>query len=648
MFKFLRTYNKWILTVGGTLLMITFLAPQAIQGLAEYSAQTGATWATVGSPPEKVSAGESDLFRRQARLIDRLGPQSRLNRLGAGADPGHWYLLLREAEAAGLVGGRGSGLALAERIAASSGQNIDPTGVVLTLGQQAGLNYDQTLDTLAGIEGVERLLDVLGSAGRFSDARLRGGAARKGFGITGDVVVLDGRTDTSIELAEPDEASILAQLEEFAEDLEGQGERGFGYRVPDRFRIEWISIPKEDVRKSVESSPKLSPVELRKAFQRDPEKFGAGVTSTSVATPVFSDYEDAVRSTLLEELVDQRTKEISKFADDRIQFRHRGLDRDGLYLALPEDWAARRADLQELATEISTEFDIPVPVRSATEDWLVLDDLRDRDRFGDLGRASTELFGRTPANVRMIIENLKEFDGAETMPVQAGVALPPLKTFDDSLFIVRVTDADPSHPPADLTDIRDQVAEDLEAIRRYETLVERIPEIEATARTGGVRKVASAYGVPVQYVKNVRAADPETLLRAGSSRATPIRGFPPDSTAIATLIERALELDPTTPVADQSADRRIFAVPMPDQLSVVLVSVDEVEPVTEELWDQFATNLSGLRFAMAQDLGTIDSTELFGYEALKARHGFDPTQVPSDDDEESEEGEPSSEEDVTS
>ena len=31
MFKFLRKYDKWILAVGGTLLMITFLVPQAIQ-----------------------------------------------------------------------------------------------------------------------------------------------------------------------------------------------------------------------------------------------------------------------------------------------------------------------------------------------------------------------------------------------------------------------------------------------------------------------------------------------------------------------------------------------------------------------------------------------------------------------------------------
>ena len=48
MLKFLRKYNKWILVVGGVLLMVAFLAPQAIQQMprlrdpvmAEYNGQS--------------------------------------------------------------------------------------------------------------------------------------------------------------------------------------------------------------------------------------------------------------------------------------------------------------------------------------------------------------------------------------------------------------------------------------------------------------------------------------------------------------------------------------------------------------------------------------------------------------------------------
>ena len=116
MFKFLRKYSSWILVIGGSLLMITFLAPQAITGLAQYSASTGSTWANVGPNGDKVSVGEFDLLQRQTRLINELQGNP-LNQLGVGSSPAHWYLMLREAREAGLIPGPSSGRAIAEGIA---------------------------------------------------------------------------------------------------------------------------------------------------------------------------------------------------------------------------------------------------------------------------------------------------------------------------------------------------------------------------------------------------------------------------------------------------------------------------------------------------------------------------------------------------
>ncbi|MEC8322002.1 MAG: hypothetical protein VX012_11375, partial [Planctomycetota bacterium] len=259
MFKFLRKYDKWILAIGGSLLLITFLVPQAIQGLSQYSAQTGATWATVGAPPAKLTMGEADLFRRQARLIDRLGPQNLLNRLGAGSDPAHWYLLLREAREAGLVGGPGSGLAFAQQIAAGSPDGVTAEQVVALLGGQSGLDFNQTLETLAEIDGVARLINIVSSAGRFSDTRMRGTAARKSLGVAADVVLLDAREIEGIAVPPADEAALEAQLEAHANDLVGEGSRGFGYRIPDRFRIEWMTIPRATVEASLQDAPQLGP-----------------------------------------------------------------------------------------------------------------------------------------------------------------------------------------------------------------------------------------------------------------------------------------------------------------------------------------------------------------------------------------------------
>jgi len=634
MFKFLRKYDKWILAVGGTLLMITFLVPQAIQGLSQYSAQTGATWATVGAPPATISVGDADRLRRQSRLIDSLGAGNMLNQLGAGSDPAHWYLLLREAEAAGLVGGPSSGYAFAEQLAANSGEGVTPEMVIATLGGQAGLSYPDTLDTLADVQGVARLMALVSSAGRFSDTRLRGAAARKGLGVSGDVVVIDARNDTTIPVPAADEAALQAQLDAHAEDLEGDGERGFGYRIPDRFRIEWMTISKEAVRASLEDSPELAPIELRKAFQRNPQKFGAGNTSTSATAPSFAAYADAVRTTLLDELVDERMKEIAKFADDRLQFPRRGLERTGLHLELSADWPTRRTPLPVLASEIAAEFGVPAPIHMTSgDDWLEADDLSDRDRFGDIANAGTELFGRTRTPLSKLVPSLREFGGSETIPVQSGVAFPPLSTATGDLVIARVTAADSAHAPADLAEVREQVAADLDAVVRYDALVERLPEIESTARTEGMRAVADAYGVPLEYAADIRQANLEFLIQYGLSVGTPIPGLGTDPDAIAAVIERAMEIDPTLPVADQPAESRIFAIPVPEKLAVVLVSIDSVTPLTEETWDRLSANPAQLQRAIAQDLAPIDPFEMFGFDALKARHAFELSRISDLEDE---------------
>ncbi len=635
MFKFLRKYDKWILAVGGTLLMITFLVPQAIQGLSQYSAQTGATWATVGAPPTEISLGDADRLRRQARLIDSLGAGNMLNQLGAGSDPAHWYLLLREAEAAGLVGGSSSGYAFAEQLAANSGEGVTPEMVIATLGGQAGLSYPDTLDTLADVQGVARLMAIVTSAGRFSDTRLRGAAARKGLGIAGDIVVIDARTDTTIPVPAADDAALQAQLDAHANELSGEGDRGFGYRIPDRFRIEWMTISKDAVRASLENSPELAPIELRKAFQRDPAKFGAGSTSISAAAPSFADHADKVRATLLDELVDARMKEIAKFADDRLQFPRRGLERRGLHLELPADWPSRRTSLPTLASEIGAEFGVPSPVpMTSGDDWIEPEALSDRDRFGDIGGAGTDLFGRTRTPLTTLVPSLREFGGSETMPVQSGVAFPPLTTAGGDLVIARVTAADPAHAPADLAEVREQVASDLDAVVRYQTLVERLPEIESTARSEGMRAVADAYGVPLEYAADIRQANLEFLVQYGLSLSTPIPGLGSDADAIEAVIERAIALDPTTPVADQPIESRVFAIPVPEKLAVVLVSIDSVTPLTSETWTRLATNPAQLQRAIAQDLAAMDPFELFSFDALKNRHAFELTRASTLDDEE--------------
>ena len=93
--------------------------------------------------------------------------------------------------------------------------------------------------------------------------------------------------------------------------------------------------------------------------------------------------------------------------------------------------------------------------------------------------------------------------------------------------------------------------------------------------------------------------------------------------AIESVIERAMELDPTVPVADQAAEKRIFAITVPEKLAIVLVSIDAVTPLTSETWTRLSSNPAQLQRAIAQDLAPLDPFEMFSLDALKERHAFE-------------------------
>ena len=634
MFKFLRKYDKWILAIGGSLLMVTFLAPQAIEGLSQYSAQTGASWAQVGTPPTTVTQGEAELLRRQTRLVNNLGEQHPLNQLGVGSDPAHWYLLVREAEAAGLVGGAASGIQFANAIGQNSGEGVTGQMVLATLGGQAGLGYAETVRTMAEIRGVTELMAMVTAAGRFSDTRLRGTAARRSMGLSADVVVIDASKNETVQIPSEDEAAIQKQFEEFRDTPPGEGDRGFGYRIPDRFSIEWLVIPKSEVRASLESSPELGPIALRKAFQRDPARFGV-LTSSTAQPPRFADQETQVRAKVLDDLVEERMKAIAKFGDDRLQFPRRALSRSGIHFDLPADWKTQRTSMQTLASDIATEFDLPQPTyRSSGDDPVTSSDLADADRFGTLGTASSGMFGRNRTTTPQLTDALREFGGSATIPVQTGIAFPALTDSAGDIVFARVVTSDPSHAPETLDEVRGDVVDDLQSVLRFETIESRRDAIESEARTKGLRAIADEYGVAMEFAPDIRTANLEFLLQYGISIGSSIPGLGTDDDAIKAVVERALKLDPTRPLAEQPVDDRIFAIPVPDKLSLVVVSVQSLKPLTEETWQRLASDPTRLQAALTQDLSTVDPSKIFGVDALRERHTFELSRSEDDLDEE--------------
>ncbi len=599
MFRFLRKYNRWILAVGGTLLMVVFLIPTAIQGLAQRAAISSAVWATVGTDGEEVSQPELIQIQQELLAIQNMQAAD-LPGLGNVDQPAHWYLLVREAEAAGLVPGTGT-------IYASLQAPRDQT-----LSRLAGIgrtSTQQMLRLLSRIEGVTRLARKCLAPAKFSDRRLRHHARRLLYRVDAEMVVIKAsRVD---DAPDPDEDEIERHMAEFAGVRPGEGEKGFGYLLPDRAKLEWLTVSADAVRRMVESGDQLNGVALRKHWRLNPDARFPDVTDGASVPEV-------VRTDLLETLTQATLAQIAKFASDQLRTVRRGLRTNEGYLVLPDDWTQRRLDLQRLAQRIQAEFAIDLPIyQTSGEGWLAPDDVA---ALQGIGAATTDKFGPTPIPLGDLVVAAKEFGGSTALIIQERVAGPPLRGREGDVHFFRIIATDASRPPDSVDEVRDEVVADLCRLAHYDALVDSIDEIEEAARNRGLLALAVEHDTPIELAANI------TLYDLARGTASPLPTIGADRETVETIIDRALGLviPEGTTVADLPPEDRVFAVPVEDQLSVVVVRLTRLSPLTSEQFVNLVSSGTTIQNLILADEVTGDDAFLgaFSFDALAERHNF--------------------------
>lgn len=617
MLKFLRQYNQWILVVGGTLLLITFLMPTAIQGLAQRSAVSGVTWATYSGGA--VTGADLEQAQQELRVVEAMG-NTVVNGLGAAKEPAHWWLLVHEANEAGLVGGIGEGEAALAQMATS--MKVSPEQALYNISRMTGTNRDIVLETLAKLQGVNRLVSLSLDIDRVSDERLKRAIARVGLAVSGDIAIIDARKNTSIEAAAPTEEKLAEQLKKYAEtDRPADaaiGKESFGYRLPDRFKLEWLTISKAAVAATVENSPELATLALKKRFAQDPKKYG-GVDASG-----FAALETSVRRIVTEELVKARMNEIAKFAGDQLSLAQRTLKRDGAHFALPADWGAQMPSLQSLAQAVATEYGIAAPTyQSSGTEWMSVAKLREQP---GIGTARTSKFG-TPMAAPDVIAGAKEFAKPNlAAPTQMNIASPAMTADSGDVCFFRIIEVDPAKAASDLATVRAEVEKDILAVERFDWLDANKDAIAAAAAKDGIRSVADKYGTTVEFAKDVAEANLD-FLRFGYRMGSGLPSLNNDAKIIEAIIAKAAKIPFATDMNSVPAEQRTVAVAIPERLSLVVLQVSAMRPVTEERYSELAggimsSNGSGIARATRDTKLAIDPQELFGFDALSKRYGF--------------------------
>lgn len=584
MFKFLRKYNKYILAVGGTLLLITFLIPFAFTQLLPALGR-GGTWATVGDDhPQKISTNELSRIQRELQLIQNLGPIPALDTIDT---PQYWYLLVREADEAGLIG--------PANLFANTEQMASQLAI---LSAATGESPSFIRETLARIQGVQRLVQLYADVGKYSDRRLRQRARRMFHMVSASTVVIEASApDDPIEFTD---RQLQEQLDAYADVVPGEGEKGFGYRLPDRAKIEWLEVPADQVRAMVEQSGDLNPVALRKHWKRNEDRLGTPDPASAVP--------EAVREDLLSTLTEKRLEQIAKFANDQLRLSRRGLSQRAGYLELPDDWQG--LDLKELALRIQAEFGVSLPRYQAVGNrWLTAEDLAE---LPDVGLAATDKFGTTPMALPELVMSARELSGSSTITLQEGVAGPPLRGEDGSIFLFRIVDTDGSRPPDSIDEVRDELVADLNRLAHFERLEADVERIRQDAIDEGLLAVAVRYGTTVNA---------PTGISLGLGANLPTIG--PDEEAVAQIIDHAMALPMDVPLRDLPEEDRILVIPVPEKLSILVVNLTDQSPLTTESFAFYMQNDIIQRRLFAEEFGTGEPIdEAFSYEALAKRHKF--------------------------
>ena len=615
MLKLFRKNQRFVsIAMAGfmILLLVSWLLTDSSTNIVDNLRMNTTTWAV--SDGESISASELNDTIAEMRVLEALGDRTIVG-MGVLKEPGYWYLLVKEATAADLVPPQQETMRQIALMQMPDG--MTPEGFVATLASRAQTSQETVMQTLSRQAGVLRLIALVASSGRISDERLRRAAAEMTMTMDGDVLVLDAGKIAGIDVAAPDAAALEAQLKAHGDTEKGKGDKGFGYRLPNQLKLEWIVVPSAIIKAKLEQSPALSNVELRKYWLEHEAEFKAKEAVS--ATPMtFEGQRDAVREKVLGQLLDAELAAIAKFATDRMQMDLRSVPSAGGYWTLPADWSTKAVSLQTLGQELAQRFGVEAPaVQTSGAGWIQVEDIA---AIPGIGTATSKRVGASDVRVQQLASALKEFGGSPTLPTQRGVAFPTLSDpASRDLFVVRVTDAQPARAATAVDEVRADLEADLKRVAVYDILATRVDALKQLAATEGLGAVGVAYGAvptPFQGLSEVNTQ----FLQFGMRMGMPIPGLGNDETAMSALVKAAMALPSDKPVADVPALDRTVVVALPDRLSVMVAQLRGVDRMDRAEYERLAAG-GRLRGIAMQD-EVKDMQELFSYAALKRRHNF--------------------------
>jgi hypothetical protein len=621
MLKWLRKYNTFILVVGGCLLMVAFLLGSVLQDLGRRGL-FGGTAFKIGS--KRVSQEEFGRASIEHAALSRFLP---LSERGGGDNAEHWYLLTREADLAGFVGGKKDGEEYLDDIALGMAQeqvyriglpqsNVESFRSMIRsrledgmkrAAAEAHLSQDDLFKAFAKLRGAVRLQNAYYGAARFSARRLTTDSRAVEDAVAADYVLVPAERELA-GVPEPTKAEIAAHFDKYKNTPRTGGEFGIGYKLPPRVKIEWMEIN----RNAISDAIAIDSIEVEKRFLA---KYPDGKTPEG-KTPDLE--RAAIEKEVRKEVADKALAEADQLVRFEIEKTLHKLDRENDYFKLPADWNTLRPDFQKIreliARRLKDQYNIliaapKVAVRANT--WTEQNDVT--TTLEGFGGASL----RRPQGSRSaasLIFSVRELGEGNEFDFQVGIPFPEaLENAAGNKYFFTVLDARKESPADTLEEVEAQVARNIKRLHAYEKLRAAEPALLAIATSVGLEAVAkapegsSAGAIPIQEFSVRKGA---TVARADAI-ALDTQAFRD------TVIRQTSGLDPLTDLAKVLPAAKTFSIPVDNSLSVCIYRVKKFLPLTLERFRAMQGYL--LREVSQNELNDNPDNSPFTFEAMKAR-----------------------------
>ena len=668
MLKFIRKYQLIMLAIGGSLLMVVFLIGPIIQKIGP--ALANRTAFTLDGGAASFSAIDRHNASLEVQAISQVFPfmfgdaaKGSRGLIDLEDNLDHWLLLSYEADQAGFIGESEDGRIWIEQELAYVyartekqyqlyqqipympfvNQQMQQASVQAEINQRAedlrttvlpsrvrqvaagrGVDDATIYRMLAKARGVLRMKNRYERSIRQSDRDIVDAVHEFFDSAIADYVYIPASMLVDDEMTPTDE-ELQAQFERFKDEKPGVDELGFGYTLPPRVQLGWMTFDHAAIARTITPDR----VEVHKRWNENRDRFPGELAEE--------------RSGVEKELVDEEVNNLMIEADrvivGRLRTALRSVPKVGRYYDIPDTWGAETMETlaQAVVDELKDQrgIDFPLPgITYRTEKWFTEEDLAQIPGFG---RAYWRV-GPDRIPVTSIPSLARDLGGSSAVAIQKRIpVIDPEHARDDqgnSYYIVLFGTREES-PPDSWEDIREQLVTDVRKLNAYESLTAQLDELKAMAtEDGGLEQIAAHFNPPDQSAsEEIIPDDAERLSpsRWGVFTRNQIRQLDPakpvDARAnIAELrnavVDQALDLDPMVPFGELSRDNTVLAMALPAQQAVAVANILAFRPATTE--QRYSIGAVDIATLSAREFGEIESDAPypFSLEALKQRHQF--------------------------